>query len=268
MTRRKDLTNILEQHLLQDKQGSLRARKNRLRLMGKIVDDLINIKRLPITWFALNQTHVLKLVTHWKERGLQFSTIMNYLAALRYFLKKIGHNILLNNKNLGLQKTKNSYQSPICTQEILEKINHPLVKILFELQTDCGLTFSEAIKLVPNIHIQDTFIYLTREISVNGKDRMIPIESENQRMLLEKLENFLRPNKNLLAHYQYAKLRGFYQKNLKPLGLPTNIQYRYLYAKSRFKTLFKKMNVHDAKTQLIQEMQINKTSPIWKIIYE
>ena len=53
-------------------------------------------------------TDVEALVYFWKKKGLEATTIMNYLADLRYFFRKINHHLEhIDNQSLHLSKSRN-----------------------------------------------------------------------------------------------------------------------------------------------------------------
>ncbi|OJW16542.1 MAG: hypothetical protein BGO44_00450 [Legionella sp. 39-23] len=56
-------------------------------------------------------------------------------------------------------------------------------------RTQFGLTFSEAIHIKTGIHIKKHKLSLTREITFNSIDRMIPIRNEIKKNILSDVEN-------------------------------------------------------------------------------
>lgn len=269
MGRKQTLYTEMMRHLEHDNQGSSKTRKRRVTVMIKIVSDLMTIRQMPASWFALTRQHIVELIALWQKHGLKNGSIINYLIPLRYFLKKIEHAIDdINNQALGLDKIKNHIQPISCADSILTQMDSPLVQVLLGMQTEFGLTFSETIKITPYIHIQNNELWITREISTNHRDRVIPIHTPQQHAFLEQLKALSGEQKNLLRVLGYTTLRNTYNASLKKLGLPSKIGYRYLYAKKRYAALCKTHSKSFARKTLIHEMNINNTSPIWRTMHE
>lgn len=69
------------------------------------------------------------------------------------------------------------------------------------LQTQFGLTFSEATLLIPDIHVKEHTLWITREIAFNSEDRMIPHRLDEQKSILRDLHNHTHGSQNLLKLY-------------------------------------------------------------------
>lgn len=269
MSRKQLLTQTMVQYLKHDNQGSLNTRQVRLFAMSRIINDLFVARIVPISWYALTTDHIKKLVIYWQNKGLKASTIMNYLVCLRYFLNKINHNIEgIDNQSLMLVKARNTTRPEIHSDTILNAISEPIAYLLFALQSKFGLTLLESMNLVPAIHVYDNELWITREISTNRKDRLIPIISDEQHNTITKLISLTEHNISLHQKFGETHLRLAYKFALSALKIPTHMNYRYLYAHSRFSHLCKNHSKQEAKKIVLAETNINKTSPIWKNIYE
>lgn len=200
---------------------------------------------------------------------MKAATIMNYLVDLRYFLRKINHHLdNIDNQSLNLTKSRNSVKPVINEIALLHAINEPIAYILFALQVKFGLTLLEAMRLKPDIHILDNELWVTREISTNHKDRLIPIISEEQQTILFKLKATTEGKNSLQEQFGEKHLRLAYKFALSTLQLPTHLNYRYVYAKARFTQLSRILSKREAKEIVFGETQINKTNPLWKNIHE
>lgn len=200
---------------------------------------------------------------------MEDATIMNYLIALRYFLNKINHAIAgVDNQSLGLSKARQSPRPIIDGEIILEKIQEPIAFLFFALQIKFGLTVREAMYLTPGIHIDGNTLWITRELSINHQDRMVPIVTMQQQEIIEKLNQITGQNQSLAKRFGIRHATLAYRFALSAFNLSTRISYRYLYAKSRFVELCLQHNKIDSRKMVIQEMGINKTSSIWRTIHE
>ncbi len=171
--RKNQLRMQVDNYLQYDHTGSYRARKHRYFVLHKIIRDLYHIDFVPVKWHAITQEHVQKLVSHWKSKQIQPSTIMKYMTVFRGFLQKIDHTIYsIDNHNLGVTQNKKSRDSIDISENISDKFSSPTAKLLFEFQAFFGLTLSEAMRLIPDIHIQENNLWITRDIASCSYDRL------------------------------------------------------------------------------------------------
>lgn len=268
MSRKTTLINTVNQHLKYNNQGAYKQRQLRYFVLHKIIKDFYCLREIPATWYALSTAHVIQLVAFWKKSGLKNATIMNYLVCLRAFLNTIEHPIDgIDNASLQLKKLRLNKKPIIDRDTTLTRLNDPIAAIQFALQSHFGLTRFEAIQLVPNIHIKEDSLLITREISNNSKDRTIPIQSLIQKKIIASIYRHITASKSLKECLGEAHLRLVYHYALKQKGLSTSIQYRYLYAKARLQELnnFPK----ELATNIIkEEMSITAASTFWSYYYE
>ena len=235
----------------------------------KIIDAFYELRMVPAHWHVLTTKNVTMIVEHWKKNGLKNTTIMNYLVALRYFLNKINHDVPnIDNTSLSLTKNKKTLKPLIDGDEYLNKIKEPIAYLLFAMQIKFGLTLNEALHIIPGVHFDDDSLWVTREISVNHQDRILPMVTSQQYDILAKLCLLTGKNSSLIMRFGEHNVRLAYRLALSTLHLSTRIGYRYLYAKSRFDVLCHLHDNSESRKIIIREMSINNTSAIWKIIYE
>ena len=269
MSRKNRLIDTLNQYLCHDNFGSFTRRKYRLFVMNKIIDGFYSTRMVPPHWYALTALHVQRLIHYWQENGIADLTIMNYLAVLRYFMLKINHKVVgIDNASLKLMQAKKTDKPILDGDAILAQIKEPIAHILFALQIKFGLTLHEALHITPGIHIDARVIWITRELSVNHKDRTVPIITDQQKYILEQLNRFTGLNLNLITRFGGRHARLAYRSSMSALNLSTHISYRYLYAKARFNELCLQYNTIDSRRIVIQETNFSKTSPIWRTIHE
>lgn len=272
MSRKNQLLSTVYEVLTQDNRNSVSTRKHRLFSMKRIVDGLFAIRIVPATWYGLQTAHVHALVRYWHKKTLKSSTIMNYLVDLRYFLVLINHPLnSIDNKSLKLVKARNDKKPQLNIEEVVSQIQEPLAYLQFSLQIYFGLTYKEAIHLIPSIHIspQREAIWITREMSTNHKDRRVPLYLEDQHQLIDELIELTEDGKKSLVQcFGAPHLRLAYKFALSTLNISTQINYRFMYAKARFKHLLEAYSAREAKNMIISETHINKTSTLWKTINE
>lgn len=268
MSRKQQLKETLSKYLEYDKQGSLKSRQHRHFILNKIINDFYNAKVAPANWYVISQDDIKTLVMFWKEKDVKDSTIMNHLVCLRHFLKNIDHSIEgIDNQSLELRKPRNDIKPEIDSDEVLNAIQEPIAYLLFALQAQFGLSLLEAMHLIPSVHIQDSELWITREISTNHTDRFVPIITQLQHAIIEKL-HLIAQQQSLAQKFGEKHLRLSWKFALSGLNLPTHINYHYLYAKARFAALQPELGKVCSKKKIISEMSLNRTSPIWTAIHE
>lgn len=268
MSRKQTLINTVKLRLEKDNQGNLKTRQHRTMAMTRIVHDLFSARVVPQNWHLLKTKDIQDLVNFWQKKDLKAATIMNYMIHLRYFLRKINHHLdNIDNQSLNLSKSRNPIKPVIHENALLQAIHEPIAYVLFALQVKFGLTLLEAMRLKPDIHILEKELWLTREITTNHKDRLIPIITEEQHALIIKLRTITEGKKSLQEQFGDKHLRLAYKFALSTLQLPTHLNYRYLYAKARFSELYKSSSKREAKERVFAETHINKTNPLWKKIH-
>ena len=268
MTRKTTLINTVSQHLKYNNQGAHKQRQLRYFVLHKIIDDFYCLREVPATWYAVSTAHVIQLVAFWRKSGLKNATIMNYLVFFRAFLNTIEHSIDgIDNASLQLTKSRLIKKPSIDRDEVLAQLSSPIAAIQFGLQSHFGLTRFEAIQLVPNIHIKDDALLITREISSNSQDRSIPIQSAIQKEIIASIYRHITTSKSLKESMGEPHLKLVYHYALKQAGLSTSLQYRYLYAQARLQEL-NDVPKKWATNLIKEEMSITAASTLWSYYYE
>jgi len=145
----------------------------------------------------------LDLNGNFKE-ALSPATIQTYLMHLRAFARWIGKDGMVKSASEYIEdKTKfeRTYAAMVDKgfegrgvniREVIIQIRatYPYVFHQMLAQTGFGLRCKEALSLRPFIHIVDDAIYLV-DGSKNAKPRIIPVENENQRLIVQTLKNFV-----------------------------------------------------------------------------
>lgn len=268
--RKSQLRQQLDNYLRHDHTGSYRARKHRYFVLHRVVRDLYHLDEgVPGKWHALTSMHIQQLVVHWKKIKLRPSTIMKYMTVLRQFLQKINHTIAgIDNQSLQIMHTQSTRKSSKVSPNILEQFSNPIAAILFQLQTDFGLTLSEAMRLTPNIHIQQDNLWITREIATNSHDRVIPIRHETQTKIIDSLLKLCKYNQSLIAAFGYHHVRCAYSTQLKLIGLCSAKTYRYLYAKRLYQELSPILSNYLVNQTIMREIGLQARMTLWRYLHE
>ena len=267
--RKSQLRQQIDNHLRHDHTGSYREKKHRYFVLHKIVRDLYHIGCIPGKWHALTSEHIQQLVAHWKSNQLKPSTIMKYMTVFRRFLQKIDHTIhSIDNQSLEIINRRPPSKIIHPSTDILAKFSNPIATLLFEFQMSFGLTLSEAMRLIPDIHIQENHVWVTRDIAANSQDRLIPIRHEAQTRIIDTFLAMCNKNQNLISTLGYHHVRQAYSSQLKALGLSSSKTYRYLYAKALHQELIPILPNYLVNQTVMREMGIQTRMTLWNYLNE
>ena len=233
--------------------GSPRARKYRSYVILKMINDLFITGKVPPHWKAINNTHLQLLVNHWHKQKIKPSTMMNYMTIIRTFLIAMGNcSTGIDNQSLGITIQK-STKKPI-SLERWQKISDPMAKLLLNLQIHFGLTLSEAMSLIPGVHVQESHLWLTREMTFNSMDRIVPIRSAVQIGIINEFNLLTHNQHTLIDEHGYRALCFIWHKALKKLRIPVKRSCRYLYARLTYQQLISTKGKDDVTKLLMDEL--------------
>jgi hypothetical protein len=136
------------------------------------------------------------------------------------------------------------------------------------MQIQFGLTFSEALNLVPDIHIQEHALWITREIAFNSEDRAIPLRSESQRSIIDELIEYTKGHQCLSKVHHCDDIRALWRMALISKQLPLNKSFRYLYAQHLKKELSPILGSYQTNWLIRDEMGIKSRNTLWLYLNE
>lgn len=267
--RKQSLRQTANRYLKTDNRGSYKDKKHRAFIIHKMIDDLFVIGEVPSSWHTLKKSHLEKLILLWKRKKIKSLTIMDYMTTIRRFLAAIiGCEIeAIDNKNLGLCREKKIKKSKSINPNFWLTISEPITRLIMGLQIEFGLTFSEAIHLFPDVHIQAAQLWITREISFNSEDRIIHFRNDKQRTLITELIEQT-ANKNLVRYYGYEFIRHQWRNTLKSLNLSPQKTYRFLYAQQLKLKMLPLLGNYQTDWLIRDEMGIKSRNTLWTYLHD
>lgn len=238
---RHEITDVLSHN----KDGSFRtqaSRKQSLNMFVKAVRDRFKIPSIK----SLKQKHIFHFVESMKEDGLSVGTMKNHMSHVRWLCGKIGKVSIVPRTNEQLGIDARCYVNNIDfswndkeLKEVLRDIDDPFVKLQIRLQDAFGLRMKEAAIFRPHECIRENDI-LVDYGTKGGQPRVVPIKTDDQRILLNEIKNAVKPGYSLtpsqfslkqwLNHY-YRKVRAAGVQ--KTLGLKSH-GLRHGYAQRRY----------------------------------
>ncbi|MCH9763360.1 MAG: hypothetical protein K0U24_03900 [Gammaproteobacteria bacterium] len=262
--RKKSLRQTANHYIQNNRSGCLRDKKQRRYIIYKLIDDLFYLGDAPSTWEALPPEQFHKIVTLWKKRKIKPSTIMNHMTIIREFLISFGYETsALENPNLGQKKKLKNKKRPSINPTIWKQTESPIARVLLGLQIHFGLTLSEAMRIVPSIHVQEHQLWLTREITFNSEDRCVPFQNPEQKKILNELAELTKTHKNLIKSHGYDAVLFAWREAIRALKLPSQKAYRYLYAQQRQKELITTLSHYKTTLTIMDEMGLKSRTSLW-----
>ncbi len=194
---------------------------------------------------------------------------MNYMTIIRKFMMTLGYETsALGNQNLGLKKKLKDKKRPSVNPAIWKQTESPIARVLLGLQIHFGLTLSEAMRIVPSIHVQEHQLWLTREITFNNEDRCVPFQNSEQTKILNALIGLTKTHKNLIESHGYDAVLFSWRDALRALKLPPRKSYRYVYAHLRQKQLITTLSHYKTMLSIMDEMGLKSRTTLWGYLRE
>lgn len=190
---------------------------------------------------SLKQKHVQALTRRWMAQGLSPSTVKNRMSILRWWAKKIGKPNIVAKHNHQYGIPNRRYVGPskaqVLNRDAVAGIKDPYVRLSVELQAAYGLRREEAIKFQPSFGDQGDRIVLKASWTKGGKGRVIPIRTEAQRELLDRVHELAGRGALIPAQMNYYQQLKRYERQTLAVGLRKLHGLRHAYAQSRYKEL-------------------------------
>jgi len=267
--RKQSLRQIANHYFIENNCGSSRDKQYRRFVIQKMIGDLFLLGETPPNWHSLTAAHLQKLIEYWLKKRIKPSTLMNYMTIIRNFLSYIGHHLAnIDNNNLGLPSKKIINKPTKISADLWQTINDPIARVLFGLQIHFGLTLSEAMRLLPGVHIQDQELLLTREMTFNSQDRKIPFRSDIQSTVINQFNALTQGNQSLIVSHGYRAVCFSWQRTVKALRLPSKKSYRYLYAQQLHAQLSSQLQHYRLSLLIMDEMGLKSRTSLWSYLHE
>lgn len=224
-----------------NRDGSMATQKNRRETLTLAAKQLKQSGFNQMNVNALKGKHVTKLTQKWRADGLAAGTIKNRMAHLRWWASKVNaaHKIPSNDQLEIDRRVYVTHENKAVelTPEHLEKVADPNIRYSLQLQAQFGLRREEAIKFNPHYADKGDRITLKDSWCKGKRSRDIPIVTQEQRSLIDKLKQET-GNASLIApHLQYKHQLSTYKNAVPKTGLGKGHGLRHNYAQARYKQL-------------------------------
>ncbi len=257
------------------KDGSFATQADRLYLLNIAANDLHDIGHRGLDYRNLNSKHINALLTHWKQQGLTAGTLKNRMAALRWWLEKIGKPNLIPKNNDALNIEPRQYvtkenKAISLSDDVLDSIPDINIRCSLELQKAFGLRREEALKFQPAYSIQEDEILLKGSWCKGGRPRSVPIRNDYQRAVLKRARLIAGLGSMIPPRLKFAQQVKKYENICRQHGLSKMHGLRHKYAQTRYEELTGWKAPKDGgptKKELSPEQQI-KDKEVRKLIAE
>lgn len=227
---------MLTKHNRDGSYATQEARKNALLRFATDIKD----KYPKLNPESLGMRHVNYAIEQWRSRDLSPATIKNNLSHLRWLEDKVGKaGMIPSNDELGIEHREyvtNEDNSQELTPELLDQIEDERTRLSVELADQFGLRREEAMKFKVAAADQGDRLKLHASWCKGGREREIPIRTEAQRELIDRIHRYVGNESLIPSHEQYVdQMRRFEHEtrkaDIKPHGL------RHAYAQKRYQEL-------------------------------
>jgi len=238
----RELNYQLKQLCLRNRDGSYRTQADRERQLTLIANQLHALGYRKMNTQSLKPKHVEALVEHWQREDISVGTIKNRLTVIRWWAQKVNRQnvVARSNDHYGIpdrQFVTNVSKAQTVTVPDLERVRDLHVRMSLELQQAFGLRREEAIKFQPGFADQGDHIALKASWTKGGKPRVIPVRSETQRSVLDRVRQFAGNGSLIPSSRNYRQQLRIYERHTANAGLSKMHGLRHAYSQQRYQEL-------------------------------
>lgn len=238
----RDLNYQLKRLCRRNHEGSISTRVGRERQLSAIADQLHGIGFRGMGVQSLRQKHVKALVNLWLGKKISPGTIKNRMSCMRWWAEKVNRRCVIarSNEYYGIPDRKFISEESKATRlshDGLAQVKDEHVRVSLQLQQAFGLRREEAIKINPHWASQGQHLVLKSSWTKGGRQRSIPINTHEQRDVLEQARQLAGRGSLIPLHRNYVQQLKVYERHTANAGLSKMHGLRHAYAQQRYKVL-------------------------------
>jgi integrase len=184
---------------------------------------------------ALRRLHIRPVIAH------RHLLDRSYPARTRSFEKVDKQNVVAcSNEHYGIPDRRfitNESKAKAVTRAELDKVRDEHVRMSLELQQAFGLRREEAMKFQPSFADRGEHIVLKASWTKGGKERIIPVRTEEQRDVLKRARRLAGFGSLIPSNHNYVHQLRVYEGNTLRAGLSHMHGLRHAYAQIRYEGL-------------------------------
>lgn len=236
-----NLTMDLVQLCRRNRDGSYGTQKNRQRGLAAIAAELDALGyRLPAAR-SIKPKHVTALIEKWKGSDLDDATIRNRLTWLRWWAEKVDKKSVISRDNadygVAARRDTDTNRAKLLDLAKYRQIDCPHIRAAILLQASFGLRREEAIKFRPDVAFRNDHIFLKASWTKGGRPRTIPITTDTQRKVLQRVTRVANGGSLIPPHLTYAEQLKRYEYQTLKAGMRNTHGFRHAYAQQRYEAL-------------------------------
>jgi site-specific recombinase XerC len=243
MSNKHRFVNSVIQVLKHNRDGAHRTQNDRRRALIDIATTIYT------SGFQLEHVRFIKrkyivfLVEKWMDGGISAGTIKNRMSHLRWLMEKLDRpNVVPPNDELNIPKrqyvTNVDKPRQLCAAD-LENIKDPLMQLNLRGQQLFGLRMEESLKIQPYVADSGDYLYIKGSWAKGGRERLIPILTDEQRQWLFVTKNIVSSKKSSLIpdDVSYKTYRKRFEKRCERAGIDKRHGLRHHYAQLRYRAI-------------------------------
>lgn len=223
--------------------GGFTTKRDRVKALELIAKQLNEGGFRHLSTATLKERHVRYLVERWRSEGLAVGTIKNRMTHLRWAYEKAGRGHLLSKDNdaFGIERrtivNNDANRAKELDRARLAAIPDERVRLSLELQAAFGLRREESIKFAPSVALTPDGLALKASWTKGGRPRDIPIRTDEQRALIERVRVVAGKGSLIPFGKNYQYQRDLYDRLTRNAGLSNNHGLRHQYAQQLYREI-------------------------------
>lgn len=226
---------------LRSRDGSYASQHDACKIALHFIDQLFGLGYKIPHIRSLKQKHIIAVVNLWQKENLSNGTMKNRMSVVRHLALVIDKSgIVPSNTDLGIGLRK---YVPTTNKALhnpdFSAITNEHLKVSLELQRVFGLRREESLKIKPHLADKGNELKLMPSWCKGGRERSVPILTEEQRHWLNKAKSVAGKFGNSLIPQDksYIQHRNFYDRETQKAGLKNLHGLRHAYAQRRYNEL-------------------------------
>ena len=233
-----DLVKLAVRH----RENSYSTQRGRRVIVKMMAEQLGEMGFVRLKAKNLKEKHALALIERWRNEGLSAGTLKNRMGVLRWVYEKVNKSWMLAKRNADYGIGNRQYQTNVSkarevSLENLERIKSEHVRLSVEMQRAFGMRREEAMKIRVAWADRGTHLKLEGSWTKGGRERTIPIRTEAQEKLLDRVKALTGSGSLIPAGSTYVKHMKLYENQTAAAGLEKLHGLRHAYAQERYKEI-------------------------------
>lgn len=239
---RSKFRNDLASTLKHNKDGSYATQAAREKTLIQVGKELNKMGYRDLNFKNFGARHVIQLVDTWKSNGLSTATIKNRVSHVRWLSEKMNKPNIVPRTNAELGIDRRAYtNNDINKAQELDSAKLELLperyQLCIELQREFGLRREESLKFQPDYADKGDHIELKDSWCKGGREREIPILTEDQIALLDRCIEFAGDGSMIAEEKTYYQEMKAFEKACERAEIKNVHGFRHAYAQDRYKEL-------------------------------